>query len=169
MHFHRSSVAVALAGAVAVIGSCCFVLAALAVERDQDRQTPELAVIGSPEMHVVLNLDCGGSPGGCESDEDCADGDQCTDEFCNEFNECESVDNGVCCEAFECAGDVNGDGLVNSLDSGSIHGRWGLDPCNEENCKYDVNCDGLINPLDNGFVLARFSTCQEPEVCKICE
>jgi len=137
---------------------------------------------------------CGGGgegPGGCEGDDecddgdactddacvdgqcvnteiDCDDGDQCTDDFCVD-GACQSEDNGECCPGCDtCDGDVNCDGSVDPLDSGAVLARFGLDPCNEENCRYDVNCDGSIDPLDSGYILARFGVCNEPEVCKIC-
>ncbi|MCH8993031.1 MAG: hypothetical protein IIA44_14930, partial [Acidobacteria bacterium] len=76
---------------------------------------------------------------------------------------------GICDTPAMCDGDVNGDELVDPLDTGAILARFGLDPCNEETCQYDVNCDGVIDPLDTGYVLARFGLCDEPDVCKICE
>jgi len=55
-------------------------------------------------------------------------------------------------------GDVNQDGVVDSLDVGFVLSRFGCavgtgDPyCDVA----DVNDDGLVDPLDSGFVLARF-------------
>ncbi len=50
--------------------------------------------------------------------------------------------------------DVNGDGVVDPLDSGAILARFGLPV--EMNVRYDINTDGAINPLDSGAALARF-------------
>ena len=106
----------------------------------------------------------------CSNDEiDCDDGDQCTDNFCAD-GACQAEDNGDCCPSPAlCDGDVNGDELVDPLDTGAILARFGLDPCNEETCQYDVNCDGVIDPLDIGYVLARFGLCDPPDVCKFAD
>ena len=56
------------------------------------------------------------------------------------------------------AGDVNDDGVIDSLDLGFVQSRFGCpvgtgDPyCDVA----DVNDDGIVDPLDSGFVLARF-------------
>lgn len=98
-------------------------------------------------------------------DQICADLAAGLCEFC--AGECQNVDNGDCCPTPAlCDGDVNGDAVVNPLDSGAILARFGLDPCTEENCQYDVNCDGAIDPLDSGYVLARFGVCNPVPVCK---
>ena len=60
-----------------------------------------------------------------------------------------------------CEGDVNGDGVVDPLDSGFILARFGC-PVGEgaDDCDAaDANGDGLVDPLDVGFVLARFGSC----------
>ncbi len=72
---------------------------------------------------------------------------------------------GSCDSPALCDGDVNGDALVDPLDTGAILARFGLDPCSAGNCQYDVNCDGLIDPLDTGYVLARFGACGPPVDC----
>ncbi|MCH7702010.1 MAG: hypothetical protein IID37_10000 [Planctomycetes bacterium] len=73
-----------------------------------------------------------------------------------------------CCDSPAlCDGDVNGDGLVDPLDSGFILARFGLDASDPANCQADANCDGLIDPLDSGYVLARFGVCNEPIECPI--
>lgn len=64
-----------------------------------------------------------------------------------------------------CDGDVNGDGIVDPLDSGFVIARLGADPCLDKNCPADANCDGLITPADIGYVLARFNTCNPPVPC----
>ncbi|MCH7700487.1 MAG: hypothetical protein IID37_02250 [Planctomycetes bacterium] len=108
--------------------------------------------------------------GECYSQEvDCDDDDPCTFDFCDD-GECINLDMGICCEnCGTCDGDVNCSGDVDPLDSGAIMARFGLEPCNEELCKYDVNCDGAIDPLDSGYVLARLGTCNEPQICEICD
>ena len=58
-----------------------------------------------------------------------------------------------------CAGDVNGDGVVNPLDSGAALARLSQPRCGEGFCQYDANCDGFIDPLDIGFISARFGLC----------
>ena len=61
-----------------------------------------------------------------------------------------------------CEGDLNGDGLVDPLDSGFILARFGCaagegdDDCD----RADVNADGVVDPLDVGFILARFGDCE---------
>ena len=73
-----------------------------------------------------------------------------------------------CCDSPAlCDGDVNGDGLVDPLDSGFILARFGLDASDPDNCQADANCDGLIDPLDSGYVLARFGVCNEPIACPL--
>ena len=66
-----------------------------------------------------------------------------------------------------CDGDVNGDGVLDPLDTGYILARLGADLCAEGNCQADVNCDGLIDPLDLGYVLARFGVCNPPAACNV--
>ncbi|MCH7720303.1 MAG: hypothetical protein IH988_04855 [Planctomycetes bacterium] len=73
-----------------------------------------------------------------------------------------------CCDSpAMCDGDVNGDGLVDPLDSGFVLARFGLDASDPANCQADANCDGLIDPLDSGYVLARFGLCNEPVECPL--
>ena len=66
-----------------------------------------------------------------------------------------------------CDGDVNGDGVLDPLDTGYILARLGADLCAAGNCQADVNCDGLIDPLDLGYVLARFGVCNPPAECTV--
>lgn len=73
-----------------------------------------------------------------------------------------------CCDSGAmCDGDVNGDGLVDPLDSGFVLARFGLDSSDPANCAADANCDGIIDPLDSGYVLARFGLCNEPVLCPL--
>ncbi|MCH7701889.1 MAG: hypothetical protein IID37_09390 [Planctomycetes bacterium] len=60
-----------------------------------------------------------------------------------------------------CEGDVNGDGIVDPLDSGFVLARFGCEfPGDGLNClAADANGDGIVDPLDSGFVLARFGPC----------
>jgi hypothetical protein len=60
-----------------------------------------------------------------------------------------------------CEGDVNGDNVVDPLDSGYSLARFGCpvgtgDP---ECDAADANVDGVVDPLDTGFILARFGAC----------
>lgn len=64
-----------------------------------------------------------------------------------------------------CDGDVNGDGVLDPLDTGYIRARFGADACGEGNCPADANCDGLIDPLDIGYVLARYGECNPVSEC----
>ena len=61
-----------------------------------------------------------------------------------------------------CEGDVNGDGIVNPLDSGFVLARFGcLVGGGDPQCDLaDLNGDGVVNPLDVGYVLARFGKCE---------
>lgn len=78
-----------------------------------------------------------------------------------------SSGNVACCETPAlCAGDVNGDGMVDPLDSGFVLTRLGMD-VEADTCQADVNCDGLIDPLDLGFVLSRFGICGPVMDCPI--
>ena len=64
--------------------------------------------------------------------------------------------------AARCAGDANGDGVVDPLDSGFVLARFGC-PVNtgDPNCDIaDMNGDGLVDPLDVGFILSRFGVCE---------
>jgi hypothetical protein len=61
-----------------------------------------------------------------------------------------------------CAGDANGDGTVDPLDSGYVQARFGCsvgtgDPACDA---ADVNIDAVVDPLDVGFVLARLGNCE---------
>lgn len=62
----------------------------------------------------------------------------------------------------ECEGDVNGDDVVDPLDSGFILARFGCDVGEgDESCDAaDANGDLVVDPLDVGFVLARFGECE---------
>ena len=60
-----------------------------------------------------------------------------------------------------CAGDVNGDDMVDPLDSGFVLARFGC-PVGEGDPDCDIadqNGDNAVDPLDIGFVLARFGPC----------
>ncbi len=69
--------------------------------------------------------------------------------------------NGIPDECDPCAGDANGDGFVNPLDSGFVLGRLGCEVgAGDPDCdSADQNGDGSVDPLDVGFVLARFGEC----------
>jgi hypothetical protein len=63
--------------------------------------------------------------------------------------------------AWQCDGDVDGDGQVNPVDSGLVQAAFGsLD--DQDICNYDVDCDGQINPVDSGIVQSLFGTCDPP-------
>ncbi len=67
--------------------------------------------------------------------------------------------------AWQCDGDVDGDGQVNPVDSGLVQAAFGSEG-EQDLCNYDVDCDGQINPVDSGIVQSLFGTCEEPpEVC----
>ena len=71
-----------------------------------------------------------------------------------------SCDAGGCVRdpAWQCDGDVDGDGQVNPVDSGLVQAAFGS--VDEQNlCNYDVDCDGQINPVDSGIVQSLFGTC----------
>lgn len=65
------------------------------------------------------------------------------------------------CDFPLCHGDVNGDGVIDPLDSGFVLTRlgcyidWGDPDCTAA----DTNIDGVVDPTDVGFVLARFGVC----------
>ncbi len=60
-----------------------------------------------------------------------------------------------------CPGDANGDGMVDTRDSGYVAARFGCSVgTGELDCDAaDQNADGAVDPLDVGFVLARFGAC----------
>ena len=62
----------------------------------------------------------------------------------------------------ECAGDANGDGTVDPLDSGFVLSRFACEvDAGEPDCDAaDQNDDGTVDPLDVGFILARFGPCE---------
>ncbi len=67
--------------------------------------------------------------------------------------------------AWQCDGDVDGDGQVNPVDVGLVQAAFGSAD-DQDLCNYDLDCDGQINPVDSGIVLSLFGTCEEPrEVC----
>jgi len=71
-----------------------------------------------------------------------------------------SCDAGGCVRdpAWQCDGDVDGDGQVNPVDSGLVQAAFGS--ADEQNlCNYDVDCDGQINPVDSGIVQSLFGQC----------
>jgi len=67
--------------------------------------------------------------------------------------------------AWQCDGDVDGDGQVNPVDAGLVQAAFGsLDA--QDLCNYDFDCDGQINPVDGGIVQSLFGTCDAPRsVC----
>jgi uncharacterized protein (DUF2141 family) len=61
-----------------------------------------------------------------------------------------------------CQGDINGDDLVDTLDSGLAAACYGL-TAGEGNCdadRADVNGDGTVDTLDVGLIEAAYGTCQ---------
>jgi len=66
-----------------------------------------------------------------------------------------------------CAGDANGDGMVDPLDVGYALSRLGLDVTLPGACPADQNCDGEIDPLDAGYILARLGSCGPVEHCAV--
>ena len=74
---------------------------------------------------------------------------------------------GICDTPAMCDGDVNGDGVVDPLDTGAILARFGLDATDPDICQYDPNCDQMIDPLDTGYVLARFGVCNPVPECEL--
>ncbi len=67
--------------------------------------------------------------------------------------------------AWECDGDVDGDGQVNPVDSGLVQAAFGSAE-ESDLCQYDMDCDGQINPVDSGIVQSLFGTCEAPRnVC----
>ncbi len=51
-------------------------------------------------------------------------------------------------------GDLNNDGLVNSIDLAVILSTWG--PCSSGSCVADINRDGLVNAADLSIVLSNW-------------
>jgi formylglycine-generating enzyme required for sulfatase activity len=54
-----------------------------------------------------------------------------------------------------CAGDSNGDGLVNHVDLATVLNSWGACP----GCAGDMNGDGVVNPLDLAMVMSGWGVC----------
>ena len=75
----------------------------------------------------------------------------------------EAVGAGECVRnpAWQCDGDVDGDGQVNPVDSGLVQAAFGSGD-DQDLCNYDMDCDGQINPVDSGIVQSLFGTCDEP-------
>jgi hypothetical protein len=72
----------------------------------------------------------------------------------------------TCCDSPAlCAGDTDGNGIVDPLDAGGVLARFGFDVTIPGVCQYDLDCNGIIDPLDQGYVLARFGTCGEVLAC----
>ena len=62
---------------------------------------------------------------------------------------------GVECEDGDvCIADLNGDGIVNAADLGSLIGNWG---CKGPDCVADVNQDGIVNSADLGLVIGAWN------------
>ena len=59
-------------------------------------------------------------------------------------------------EPDDCAGDFNGDGIVNGADFGSILAAWGACP---SPCPQDLNGDGSVTGADVGAFLALWGVC----------
>jgi hypothetical protein len=55
----------------------------------------------------------------------------------------------------ECAGDFNGDGVVNGADFGSMLAAWGACSC----CPQDLNGDGGVTGADVGLLLTMWGDC----------
>ncbi|MDC0429510.1 dockerin type I domain-containing protein, partial [Phycisphaerales bacterium] len=53
-----------------------------------------------------------------------------------------------------CPEDINGDGIVNAADLGSLIGNWG---CKGPDCVADVNQDGIVNSADLGLVIGAWN------------
>jgi len=60
-----------------------------------------------------------------------------------------------------CDGDVNGDNVVDPLDSGYALARFGCPVgTGDPDCDAaDANLDGVVDPLDTGYILSRFGEC----------
>ena len=62
-------------------------------------------------------------------------------------------------------GDVDGDGQVNRVDSGTVQANF-RNTTDQALCNFDLDCDGQINPVDSGIVQSLFGTCEAPrDVC----
>ena len=58
-----------------------------------------------------------------------------------------------------CFGDVNDDGVVDTIDYGLVQAAYGADPSLPAYAVYDVNDDGQINTIDVGLVQAAYGPC----------
>ena len=56
-----------------------------------------------------------------------------------------------------CAGDLNRDGEVDSVDLGLLLAAWGA--CTDPVCDADLNGDGTVSSLDLGELLSRWGSC----------
>ena len=61
--------------------------------------------------------------------------------------------------AAPCEGDLNDDGVVDSLDNDYVSSRFCTSECTADQLTADANGDGAVDPLDTGFVSARFGSC----------
>jgi len=59
---------------------------------------------------------------------------------------------------FRCIGDINGDGVIDGFDLGSLGGEWG-DP--KWNSPADFNFDDRVNGFDLTFLLTHWGWCEE--------
>jgi len=68
----------------------------------------------------------------------------------------------TCDIAAPCEGDVNGDLVIDPLDSGFSLSRFGCSVgTGDEECDAaDANGDGIVDPLDVGYILSRFGVCE---------
>jgi hypothetical protein len=144
------------------------------------------------ECQDVTPTNCniaGGLPGG--PDTDCRSWD-CLEACCLPGDVCLNIEPATCLEAgqpqglgtrcaddpcnapctrdpaWQCDGDVDGDGQVNPVDAGLVQSAFcTAETCTPENlCQYDMDCDNQINPVDAGIVQSLFGTCDAPrDVC----
>ncbi len=56
-----------------------------------------------------------------------------------------------------CPADLNGDGVVDGVDLGTLLGAWG--PCPAAACPADFNADGAVDGIDLGFLLGAWGAC----------
>ena len=63
--------------------------------------------------------------------------------------------NGICDANENCAGDLNGDGVVNVIDFGLFNLAYGT-LCS--GCGEDLNGDGVVNVLDFGIFASVYGT-----------
>ena len=56
-----------------------------------------------------------------------------------------------------CPWDVDGNGVVNPIDSGLVMAHFG--PVNPATIIYDIDGNGFVNPIDSGLVMAHFGDC----------